>query len=249
MGRNRATGDQDIMRILIVEDEPTLGQQLKSTLEQNGYAVDLSTDGEDGHFLGSTEDYDAVILDLGLPEIDGLTVLGMWRKEGRKFPVLVLTARDSWSDKVAGLDAGLGYNTFPLMDGRLVPDGLISKSPAWVNLFENVTLVQFDHRLAGEATIVLVLVLWAWARRRLPAGSRRRWSYLGASFDGCPPSLVRLASWGRATSRSRARLCRRCDAGCSRQPRSCAACAGTGAGASAVHALAPAMRRLWQCTD
>ena len=94
------------MRILIVEDEPTLGQQLKSTLEQNGYAVDLSTDGEDGHYLGSTEDYDAVILDLGLPEIDGLTVLGMWRKEGRKFPVLVLTARDSWSDKVAGLDAG-----------------------------------------------------------------------------------------------------------------------------------------------
>jgi CheY-like chemotaxis protein len=94
------------MRILIVEDEPTLGKQLKATLEHNGYAVDLSTDGEDGHFLGSTEDYDAVILDLGLPEIDGLTVLGMWRKEGRKFPVLVLTARDSWSDKVAGLDAG-----------------------------------------------------------------------------------------------------------------------------------------------
>jgi two-component system OmpR family response regulator len=94
------------MRILIVEDEPTLGKQLKSTLEANGYAVDLSTDGEDGHFMGSTEEYDAVILDLGLPEIDGLTVLGMWRKEGRKFPVLVLTARDSWSDKVAGLDAG-----------------------------------------------------------------------------------------------------------------------------------------------
>ena len=94
------------MRILIVEDEPTLGQQLKTTLEQNGYAVDLSTDGEDGHFMGTTEDYDAVILDLGLPEIDGLTVLNMWRKEGRGFPVLVLTARDSWSDKVAGLDAG-----------------------------------------------------------------------------------------------------------------------------------------------
>ena len=74
--------------------------------EQTGYAVDLSTDGEDGHFMGSTEDYDACILDLGLPEIDGLSVLGMWRKEGRDFPVLVLTARDSWSDKVAGLDAG-----------------------------------------------------------------------------------------------------------------------------------------------
>ena len=94
------------MRILIVEDEPTLGKQLKSTLEGAGYAVDLSVDGEDGHYMGSTENYDAVILDLGLPEIDGLTVLNRWRKEGRKFPVLVLTARDSWSDKVAGLDAG-----------------------------------------------------------------------------------------------------------------------------------------------
>lgn len=94
------------MRILIVEDEPTLGNQLKNTLEHNGYAVDLATDGEDGHFLGSTENYDAVILDLGLPGVDGLTVLDRWRKEGKVTPVLVLTARDSWSDKVAGLDAG-----------------------------------------------------------------------------------------------------------------------------------------------
>ena len=94
------------MRILIVEDEPTLGPQLKATLEGAGYAVDHATDGEDGHFLGSTETYDAAILDLGLPEIDGLTVLDRWRREKRNFPVLVLTARDSWSDKVAGLDAG-----------------------------------------------------------------------------------------------------------------------------------------------
>ncbi len=94
------------MRVLIVEDEPTLGNQLKNTLEHNGYAVDLATDGEDGHYMGSTENYDAIILDLGLPEVDGLTVLDRWRKEGRVTPVLVLTARDSWSDKVAGLDAG-----------------------------------------------------------------------------------------------------------------------------------------------
>jgi two-component system, OmpR family, response regulator len=94
------------MRLLIVEDEPTLGAQLKNTLEGAGYAVDLATDGEDGHYLGQTESYDAIVLDLGLPEIDGLTVLDRWRKEGKTFPVLVLTARDSWSDKVAGLDAG-----------------------------------------------------------------------------------------------------------------------------------------------
>jgi len=94
------------MRVLVVEDEPNLLRQLRTALEQAGYAVDTATDGEEGHYLGANEAYDAVILDLGLPEIDGLTVLDRWRKEGRAMPVLVLTARDSWSDKVAGLDAG-----------------------------------------------------------------------------------------------------------------------------------------------
>ena len=94
------------MRVLIVEDEPNLARQLRNTLEGAGYAVDVANDGEDGHYLGSTENYDAVVLDLGLPEVDGLTVLDRWRKEGKSTPVLVLTARDSWSDKVAGLDAG-----------------------------------------------------------------------------------------------------------------------------------------------
>ena len=94
------------MRVLIVEDEPNLVRQLKSTLEQHGYAVDTAADGEEGHYLGANESYDAVVLDLGLPEMDGLTVLDHWRRAGRTMPVLVLTARDSWSDKVAGLDAG-----------------------------------------------------------------------------------------------------------------------------------------------
>ena len=94
------------MRLLIVEDEPTLGEQLKETLEASGYAVDLAANGEDGHFLGAEESYDAAILDLGLPEMDGLTILDKWRKADVDMPVLVLTARDSWSDKVAGLDSG-----------------------------------------------------------------------------------------------------------------------------------------------
>jgi two-component system OmpR family response regulator len=94
------------MRLLLVEDEPALQRQLKTALEGVGYAVDAAGDGEDGHFLGATETYDAVILDLGLPKIDGITVLERWRRDGRSMPVLVLTARDSWSDKVAGLDAG-----------------------------------------------------------------------------------------------------------------------------------------------
>src|SRR5258705_13746745 len=97
------------MRVLIVEDEPNLGRQLRSTLEGAGYAVDLATDGEDGHYLGSTENYEAVVLALGVPEVDGLTGLDRWGKEAKKMRVLVLTARDSCSDKVAVLDAGADH--------------------------------------------------------------------------------------------------------------------------------------------
>ncbi len=94
------------MRILVVEDDPDLQRLLASALRDQGYVVDTASDGEEGHFLGDTEPYDAVILDLGLPEMDGLTVLEKWRKAGRAMPVLILTARDRWADKVAGLDAG-----------------------------------------------------------------------------------------------------------------------------------------------
>src|SRR3954447_14286313 len=94
------------MRLLVVEDDPDLNRQLVTALTDAGYAVDSASDGEEGHFLGDTEPYDAVILDLGLPKMDGVTVLERWRKAGRKMPVLILTARDRWSDKVAGFDAG-----------------------------------------------------------------------------------------------------------------------------------------------
>lgn len=94
------------MRLLVVEDDPDLNRQLVSALSDAGYVVDSATDGEEGHFLGDTEPYDAVILDLGLPLRDGVTVLENWRRAGRKMPVLILTARDRWSDKVAGFDAG-----------------------------------------------------------------------------------------------------------------------------------------------
>jgi two-component system, OmpR family, response regulator len=94
------------MRLLLVEDEPTLSRQLREMLEKAGYAVDVAHDGEEGHFMGASENYDAVILDIGLPKLDGLKVLERWRKEGKVMPVLLLTARDSWSDKVAGLDSG-----------------------------------------------------------------------------------------------------------------------------------------------
>lgn len=94
------------MRLLIVEDDPDLNRQLVSAMSEAGYAVDTAFDGEEGHFLGDTEPYDAVILDLGLPQRDGISVLENWRRDNRKMPVLILTARDRWSDKVAGIDAG-----------------------------------------------------------------------------------------------------------------------------------------------
>lgn len=94
------------MRLLVVEDSATLSQQLRATLAEAGYAVDAADNGLDGHFLGSTEPYDAIVLDLGLPKLDGLSVLKQWRAAGITTPVLVLTARDSWHEKVAGIDAG-----------------------------------------------------------------------------------------------------------------------------------------------
>jgi two-component system OmpR family response regulator len=94
------------MRILAIEDEPNLARQLAEALREAGYAVDLALDGEQGHYLGDTETYDAVVLDLGLPTLDGITVLERWRRAGRNMPVLILSARDRWSDKVAGFDVG-----------------------------------------------------------------------------------------------------------------------------------------------
>jgi two-component system OmpR family response regulator len=94
------------MRLLVVEDEPTLNAQLKQALEEEGYVIDVAFDGEEASFLGETEPYDLIILDIGLPQKDGLTVLEDWRADGVSTPVLILTARDRWSDKVKGMDAG-----------------------------------------------------------------------------------------------------------------------------------------------
>lgn len=94
------------MRILIVEDDRNLNRQLAEAVKNAGYISDSAFDGEEAYFLGSTEPYDAVILDIGLPHIDGIRVVEKWRQEGHSMPVLMLTARDRWSDKVLGIDAG-----------------------------------------------------------------------------------------------------------------------------------------------
>lgn len=109
------------MRVLVVEDDPDLGRQLSEALTQAGYAVDLARDGEEGHFLGDTEPYDAAVLDLGLPKLDGVRVLEKWRNAGKDIPVLILTARDRWSEKVAGFDAGADdYLTKPFVTEELL---------------------------------------------------------------------------------------------------------------------------------
>jgi two-component system OmpR family response regulator len=109
------------MRILIVEDESLLANRLAASLGERGYAVDIASDGERGDFLVSTERYDAVILDLGLPRIDGLTLLERWRAGGIAVPVLVLTARGSWSEKVRGIDGGADdYLTKPFQVEELL---------------------------------------------------------------------------------------------------------------------------------
>lgn len=94
------------MRVLIVEDEAALAFRLQQVLEGAGFSVDVAYDGEEGWHLGDTEPYDAVVLDLGLPRIDGITVLNRWREAGRTMPVLILTARSRWSEKMAGFNAG-----------------------------------------------------------------------------------------------------------------------------------------------
>jgi len=94
------------MRILVVEDEPTLRAQLMQAIGTAGHTVEGAADGREAHHLGDVEEFDAVVLDLGLPQLDGLSVLRRWRAAGRNMPVLVLTARGSWQEKVEGMDAG-----------------------------------------------------------------------------------------------------------------------------------------------
>jgi two-component system OmpR family response regulator len=109
------------MRVLVVEDDKNLREQLSGALTDAGYTVDSADNGEDGQFLGETEPYDLAILDLGLPKVDGLTVLKAWRKEGRTMPVLILSARDRWSEKVEGLDLGANdYVTKPFHMAELL---------------------------------------------------------------------------------------------------------------------------------
>lgn len=143
------------MRILVVEDDPDLGRQLSEALTQSGYAVDLAPDGEEGHFLGETEPYDAVVLDLGLPKLDGVRVLERWRGAGKDMPVLILTARDRWSEKVAGFDAGADdYLTKPFVTEELLARlrALLRRAAGHASATLECGDLRVDTR-AGRATV------------------------------------------------------------------------------------------------
>ena len=109
------------MKILLVEDDALLAREIANALRSENFAVDIAADGEDGQHLGDTEPYDAAVLDLGLPKVPGAAVLRAWRKNGRQLPVLILTARDGWTDKVDGFKAGADdYLTKPFRVEELI---------------------------------------------------------------------------------------------------------------------------------
>ena len=143
------------MRVLLVEDDPTLNRQLDMALQAAGYAVDVSTNGRDAWALGEAEDFDAVVLDLGLPQMDGLTVLKRWRAAGRGMPVLILTARDHWHEKVAGIDAGADdYLTKPFHTEELLARlrGLIRRASGHASPVLVCGPVELDTR-SGRVTL------------------------------------------------------------------------------------------------
>lgn len=143
------------MRILVAEDEPSLSRQLIVSLERAGYAVDHAADGERAYLLGHDEPYDAVVLDLGLPKVDGLTLLRRWREAGQTVPVLVLTARGSWHEKVVGIDSGADdYMAKPFRMEELLARlrALIRRSSGQINPELRCGPLMLDPR-SGKVTL------------------------------------------------------------------------------------------------
>lgn len=143
------------MRVLVVEDEASLAKQLIVALQRAGYAVDHAADGKRADLLGQEERYDAVVLDLGLPHVDGLTLLRRWREAGEAIPVLVLTARGSWHEKVLGIDSGADdYMAKPFRMEELLARlrALIRRSSGQVNPQLRCGPLMLDPR-SGKVTL------------------------------------------------------------------------------------------------
>jgi two-component system OmpR family response regulator len=158
------------VRLLLVEDDPTLRGQLHSALQQAGYAVDAADNGIDALHLGGTEPYDAVVLDLGLPQLDGLSVLQRWRAAGCAMPVLILTARDAWHDKVAGIDAGADdYLTKPFHPQELLARlrALIRRAQGLASPLLRCGAIELDTRSGGVSVHGQPVLLTAHEHRLL----------------------------------------------------------------------------------
>jgi DNA-binding response OmpR family regulator len=143
------------MRILVVEDEPRIAGVIVATLQAAGYVAEIAADGEEAWFRGDTEDYDLVVLDLGLPKLDGLTVLKRWRAAGRLMPVLVLTARGAWAERVEGIDAGADdYLPKPFQMAELLARvrALIRRSAGLASSVIEAGKLRLDTRLM-QATV------------------------------------------------------------------------------------------------
>ena len=153
------------MRVLVVEDDAQISRQLVRALQAHGYVADTAKNGEDASFLGQTESYDAIILDLGLPVLDGISVLQGWRQQGMKSPVLVLTARSTWSEKVKGLRAGADdYLAKPFHMEELIArvEALIRRDKGAVRTLLACGEVQLDTTTGqvtrhGEAVVLTAL--------------------------------------------------------------------------------------------
>jgi two-component system OmpR family response regulator len=158
------------MRVLIVEDDPNLNRQLANALKGAGYVVDSALDGEQGHFLGETSELDAVVLDLGLPAMSGMDVLRKWRAAGKSMPVLILTARDMWSDKVAGIDSGADdYLVKPFHMAELLARirALIRRSAGRADPVLTCGPITFDTRTSTVTRGAEPVVLTAFEQRLL----------------------------------------------------------------------------------
>lgn len=158
------------MRVLIVEDDPNLNRQLANALKGAGYVVEAALDGEQGHFLGETSELDAVVLDLGLPTMSGMDILRRWRAAGKSMPVLILTARDTWSDKVAGIDSGADdYLAKPFHMAELLARirALIRRSAGRADPVLACGSITFDTRTSTVTRGTEPVVLTAFEQRLL----------------------------------------------------------------------------------